>query len=146
MTRMYSLNIRWMKSQINPERIEAFLSEAGDWLRFDAWSWLMYSSYSAHDIASALKEKLLPEDSIMIIACDPNDYSGFAQPWVWDWINKYRSPMPGLGGLGGKLSPRPLGLGMVPPNPAQTNPANALSKALASALTNPLSKKTLDNE
>jgi len=97
MTRMYSLNIRWVKSQINPEGIEETLSVAGDWMRFDAWSWLIYSSYSTHDITSALRGKLLPEDNIMIIACNPNDYAGFAPPWVWDWINKYRTPMAGLG-------------------------------------------------
>ena len=129
---MYSLNIRWIKSQINPEIIEDILSEAGDWLRFDAWSWLIYSSYSAHDITSALRGKLLPEDNIMIIACDPTDYSGFAQQWVWDWINKYRTPQGGLGGF----VPNPLsiperGLGMVPPG----NALSALAKALSDAST-----------
>lgn len=139
---MYSLNIRWVKSQINPEGIEEILSQAGDWMRFDAWSWLIYSSYSAHDITSALRGKLLPEDNIMIIACDPTDYSGFAQQWVWDWINKYRTPIPaGLGGLG--IGPPPInplsdagkGLGgMVSPSSPRANPSNTLGNALSNLL------------
>jgi hypothetical protein len=101
-------------------------------MRFDAWSGLIYSSYSTHDITSALRGKLLPEDNIMIIACNPNDYAGFAPPWVWDWINKYRTPM--------------AGLGMVPPSTAQANPGNSLSKLLADALTNPLHRKSSTND
>jgi hypothetical protein len=127
---MYSLNIRWVKSQINPEGIEEILSKAGDWMRFDAWSWLIYSSYSAYDITSALRGVLLPEDNIMIIACDPNDYSGFAQQWVWDWISKYRLPLPpsGLGGLG--IGPPPI------------NPLSNAGKGLGgNALSNLLSRK-----
>jgi hypothetical protein len=136
---MYSLNIRWVKSQINPEVIEETLSAAGDWMRFDAWSWLIYSNYSAHDIASALRGKLLPEDNIVIIGCNPNDYSGFAQPWVWDWINKYRTPIAGLGGLGMVPPPNALssagkGLGMVPPSSPRTNPSNTLGNALSNLL------------
>jgi hypothetical protein len=128
---MYSLNIRWIKSQINPEIIEDVLSQAGDWLRFDAWSWLVYSSYSAHDISSALQRKLSAEDSILIIACDPNDYNGFAQQWVWDWINKYRTPIPERAGLGEVFSGNAL------------NPTGGLfGLSSGNALSNLLSKKT----
>jgi hypothetical protein len=133
MTKLYSLNIRWVKTPISPEIVDVVLSEAGDWLRFDGWSWLVYTPRTAHDITNALRPKLSPEDGILIIACDANDYSGFAQQWVWDWINKYRTPQGGLGGFG---IPNPLsiperGLGMVPTG----NALSALAKALSDAST-----------
>jgi hypothetical protein len=131
--KMYSLNIRWApESPANPEVIEEVLSNAGDWLRFGAWSWLVHSAYSAHDISAALQHKVSSDDSILIIACDPTDYGGFAQPWVWEWINKYKPMLAGLGV--GMIAPsnRVGGLGGMP---KPTNPLSGSSNALAELLT-----------
>lgn len=123
MPKLYSLNIRWVKTQVNTQIIENVLNGAGDWFRFDAWSWLLASEYGAADVMNALRTVLKPEDSILIIKCDPDDYSGFAPTMVWEWLNKYRTQSVAVNaGLGANaLSMRPppnppgLGLGMVLP-------------------------------
>jgi hypothetical protein len=114
-TPLYSLNIRWVKTLPNPEEVDKILTRAGDWLRFNAWSWLVATDYPVQDVSAALRTVLASEDSILIIRCDPNDYSGFAQKWVWDWINKYqtRSSNPLSAGLGGPHAPG----GLLPPSP-----------------------------
>jgi hypothetical protein len=114
MPTLYSLNIRWVKTP-NPEEIEKILARAGDWLRFHASSWLVATDYSVHDVNAELRKVLTPEDSILIIRCDPGDYTGFAQPWVWDWINKYQTPSSNA--LSALLTGGALRRGMVPPSP-----------------------------
>jgi hypothetical protein len=79
-----------VKTFPKPEEVDKILGWAGNWLRFDAWSWLIATERPAHEVNAALRTVLAPEDSILIIRCDPNDYSGFAQQWVWDWIDGYR--------------------------------------------------------
>jgi hypothetical protein len=116
MPTLYSLNIRWVRTP-NPEEVEKILARAGDWLRFNAWSWLVATDYTVHDVTASVRTVLTVDDSFLIIRCDPSDYSGFAQPWVWDWINKYQAPSAGLAGgyVRGALAPdSPLSAGLKP--------------------------------
>jgi len=94
MSTLYCVNIRWVKSPVKPEAIDQQLSPCGDWIRFDGWSWLLESDHSAQAIANRLKAVLSQDDGILVIKCDPYDYGGWAQPWVWEWINSKR-PAPG---------------------------------------------------
>jgi hypothetical protein len=106
-----------VKTFPQPEVVEKVLAPAGDWLRFDAWSWLVATDYSVHDVNAALRSALTPEDSILIIRCDPSDYTGFAQPWVWNWLRKYQAPSAGLAGgyeRGALASDSPLSAGLKP--------------------------------
>ena len=98
MATLYSLNIRWVKTPINPQIIENILNRAGDWFRFDGWSWLVASDYGPNDIANALKSVLTPDDSILLIKCDTSSYSGFAPQATWDWLDKHK-----VSGLAGAI-------------------------------------------
>jgi hypothetical protein len=89
---VYCVNIRWVKTTMDPPRIDAALTSYGDWIRFDGWTWLVATDNVAQNIVAALRTILVPEDNILVIKCDPNDYGGWAQQWVWDWINRQRSP------------------------------------------------------
>jgi hypothetical protein len=99
MPNLYSVNIRWVKTQADPTRVELVLSRYGDWLRFDAYSWLCGSEHNAYAITNALRGALNIEDSILVLKCDLSDYNGFAQQWVWDWVAKYLPSNQGLGSL-----------------------------------------------
>jgi hypothetical protein len=122
---LYCVNVRWVKTEFNTDAIEKQLGQCGDWLRFNGWAWLSYSTYSAGSIANHVRIALANDDNIMVIKCDPNDYGGWAQPWVWDWINKKRPPaansmgLSAIGGLGGGGSAENAlsGHGMSSPNP-----------------------------
>ena len=86
------MNIRWVKTPLNTQIIDTALSQCGDWLRFDAWCWLLGSEYQPQPITDHLRKSLAVEDSVLVMRVDPSDYGGFAAPWVWEWINKYREP------------------------------------------------------
>ncbi len=117
MPTLYNLNVRWVKTQVNTQIIENILNRAGDWFRFDGWSWLIASDYSAIDITNALRTVLSPEDSILVIKCDPDDYGGFAPTVTWEWLGKYRSPSSALSSGLGALGPRGAQSGAIPPRP-----------------------------
>jgi hypothetical protein len=122
MATLYSLNVRWVKTDPNTKIVEDVLNRAGDWFRFDAWAWLLVSDYPAHQLSEALRSVLASEDSIFIIQADPNNYGGYAPPVMWEWLSKYRpaglSGLSGLNALGansGGLSNALTGRGAVPP-------------------------------
>jgi hypothetical protein len=116
MLNLYAVSIRWVKSPIDISRIDAVLSNYGDWLRFSSFSWLIASTSSAIIINEAIMAVLLPEDNILVLKCDLSDYSGFAQPWVWEWVAKFRPNA--LGGLAAYLPEANVNaLGMPPRNP-----------------------------
>jgi hypothetical protein len=91
---VYALNIRWVKSKIDPQVIDSVLNRAGDWFRFNSWSWLLASDYPANDIVNAVKSVLTPEDSVFIVKCDLSVCGGIAPQMTWDWVNKHRNPTP----------------------------------------------------
>ncbi len=86
MPTVYALNIRWVKSKIDPQIIENVLNRAGDWFRFNSWAWLLASDYSPNDIINAVKSVLTPEDSVLMIKCDLSVCGGLAPPVTWDWV------------------------------------------------------------
>lgn len=117
MPTLYSLNVRWVKTQLNTHLIENILNKAGDWFRFDGWSWLVASEYSASDITNALRTVLTPDDSILIIKCDASNFGGFAPQLTWEWLNKYRPEVPRAlnSGLGALASNSALSSAFPPP-------------------------------
>jgi hypothetical protein len=97
---------------MNPRIVENVLDRAGDWFRFDGWSWLVASEYTAHDITNAIKTALTNDDSILLIKCDASIYSGFAPQATWDWLSKYT--IHGLASV--QFGPPGLGGGIPTPN------------------------------
>ena len=104
MAKLYSITIRWIKTPAtddNAKRMAAAVGQAGDWIRLSVFSWFLWSEYTSTAIAEHLRAQLHPEDSIVIVAVDPNDASGWAPKWVWDWIAQKaeNAKQPALGGL-----------------------------------------------
>lgn len=86
--------------------MDTALTQAGDWIRFTGYNWLIWTNFSASDITKLARSVLKhPEDSVLVIAVDPRDYSGWAAPWVWQWIDSKTNPAIGLNPLQNKLLP-----------------------------------------
>jgi hypothetical protein len=111
MPKMYQVSVRWVKSSMEPARVDSVLGNHGDWLRFHSMLWLVWSNSNATVITGSVKSVLLPEDSILVMAVDLYDMGGWAQPWVWDWITSKREEASRQGGLlSGLADPRRGGL------------------------------------
>jgi len=88
MSRLYVLSVRWVVSPINPEIVDRALhSVSYDWLRFDAWTWFVYSASPKQEIVEALKRSLGFGDNFILMAVQPEAAVGMADKWVWDWLN-----------------------------------------------------------
>jgi hypothetical protein len=88
----YAVLIRWdaAPTDAKVEEIDATLGEFGDWLRFGGHNWLVWSDSTPRQIYVALSGKLSQKDSELIMAFDPNSYSGWAPKWVDAWIVERR--------------------------------------------------------
>jgi hypothetical protein len=95
--KLYVINLRWVKTPMNAEVIDQTLNPFGDWLRFNASTWLLDTSSPISSVREAIRALLQAEDSILIIKADPTEFEGWAAPWIWEWI---RSKRPTLGSLG----------------------------------------------
>jgi hypothetical protein len=85
MEKLYLITIHWGTAP-NTTKIESALQPLGTWLRFSQHSWLFWSLRTSQEIYNALAPILTREDFELILRVDENDWYGFAQPWVWNWI------------------------------------------------------------
>ncbi len=80
MPRVYSINIRWIKTPQTLaaiERMDATIQTAGDWIRFNGFTWLVWTNADAAYLTSLVRQVVpFPEDSVLIVAVDPSDWGG----------------------------------------------------------------------
>ncbi len=111
MAKLYAVSVRWIGTPANAENVgkmDAAIGTTGDWIRFNGWTWLVWTQNSAEQVSSAIR-RVIPhdEDSLLVIACDPNDFNGYAAPWIWEWLrNKRGSASLSALGTGFGLPPR----------------------------------------
>ncbi|RLP25292.1 hypothetical protein D8676_12695 [Mesorhizobium sp. YM1C-6-2] len=87
MAKLYMVTVRWVKTPANPKLIdEALTPIALDWIRFHAWTWLLWTEKSPDQITNTIRLRLKPEDHLLVMPIAPDAYEGWALPWVWDWI------------------------------------------------------------
>jgi hypothetical protein len=83
---------------------------ADDWIRYAANTWILWTDKTPAYVANTLRLHL-PTQQFLIFPIDRTDETtGFAQQWVWDWINRTRPRVPGVdypGALAGYLPQLP---------------------------------------
>lgn len=90
MARLYLASIRWVgtpMSEGNIKSMDLMIGNCGDWVRFNASTWIVWSEANSLAISNHIRSWLKPEDSVLVIALDASDMNGWAPKWVWDWIN-----------------------------------------------------------
>ena len=50
MSRIYSINIRWVTTPFNPGLMDSVLSMAGDWIRYNGETWFLATEQTPMDI------------------------------------------------------------------------------------------------
>ena len=87
MTRgLYVIAIRWIRTPLNPPFVDGLLTPLGDWVRFNGFTWLLWTDRKAHGIYEQLKPNFQTEDTILVLKCDPRDFQGWAAPWIGKWL------------------------------------------------------------
>jgi hypothetical protein len=91
MSKTYMLAVRWLSSELKPERIDIALGGIGDWFRYNGSTWFVYTDQSAQQISQAVRVMLASNDSIVVIRADPGEISGWAPPDMWNWLQSKTS-------------------------------------------------------
>jgi hypothetical protein len=88
MEKLYLITVNWAKTP-DTDKIEKVLGPVGIWLRFSSSSWLLWTTRSSQQLYEVLAPVLTKEDSEIIARVDENEWYGFAQPWIWNWIKSH---------------------------------------------------------
>lgn len=71
-------------------QLNAVFDQAPDWLRYSGNCWIVRTDKSADWWANQLKPSLGPQDSLLIFQVNLKTRWGFADKWIWEWIDKQR--------------------------------------------------------
>lgn len=77
--------VRWASA---PKADDLQKTLPGTWLRFNSGVWLLKSSLSSEQIDDRINREGLGIDEIMIIELLPDTKYGWAEQWIWEWIDK----------------------------------------------------------
>jgi hypothetical protein len=67
-----------------------FDEHAGDWLRFNAYTWLVWTDKTVEEWYEILRHHITQADQVLIGPIDLKERAGWSQKWVWDWIDRAR--------------------------------------------------------
>jgi hypothetical protein len=93
--KLYHVGLRWVKTQVTTEKIDelnAVFSALGDWMRLNALNYYIWTDSPPRQTYEMLRSVFLADDSIFVIAVDPNDMFGWLPEWVWEWLLDKRRP------------------------------------------------------
>ena len=98
------------------KELEPVFSQVGDWIRYSALSWIVWTDKSPDQVLSILRLYVTPNDQVLVLAIDPTSKQGWMPQWVWTWFDsKPPNQFGGLGALGLGALPQPQGLINQPP-------------------------------
>jgi hypothetical protein len=69
------------------------MSTIGDWIRYSALSWLVWTDKPVQTVFWTLRSHLDHNDQILIAKLDLNDSFGSLSPWIWTWIRSKGQPL-----------------------------------------------------
>lgn len=98
MNPLYHVCIRWIKTELNAQKLEVPFNNIGNWSRMNAYNWYVFTALPPPQIYERLRPFFHVDDSIVIFEVKPETASGWAPPWFWDWIstNGASGQMPAL--------------------------------------------------
>ena len=76
--------------------IDNALNDFGDWLRLNAFTWLIFASADPRTISLKVEQSVDPGSRILVVRASPRNLYGEQPKWVWDWIQARVSPLQGL--------------------------------------------------
>ncbi len=72
------------------KELEPVFNYATDWLRYAPNCWILWTTSPLDVWYARLKPCLGPGDEVIIYRIDPKERHGWAQKWIWEWLDKKR--------------------------------------------------------
>jgi hypothetical protein len=67
--------------------LEPVITTVGDWIRYSALSWIVWTDKPVGEIYFTLRRYLDAQDQVLVVKLDMLDSFGTLSPWIWEWIN-----------------------------------------------------------
>src|SRR5262249_25942673 len=67
--------------------LEPAMTTIGDWVRYSALSWIVWTDKPASQVFQILRWHLDANDQVYIVKLDTLDSYGSLSPWIWTWMN-----------------------------------------------------------
>jgi len=64
--------------------------KALDWIRIAPNAWIVWTTSTPDQWYSRIKPRLGPKDHFFILGIDNTIRHGWAEKWVWEWLDKKR--------------------------------------------------------
>jgi len=82
--------LRFADGKLQNEKFDnIFTQNAGDWLRFNAFTWIIWTDKTVNQWYEILRHHLTQADQVLIFPVDLRDRAGWSQEWVWEWIDQH---------------------------------------------------------
>ena len=67
------------------------LKNVNDWLRFNPYTYLIWTDKSPSELYELLRRHITPDDQVIVAGVDLlRERYGWSQQWIWEWIDKHR--------------------------------------------------------
>ena len=72
--------------------LEPIFNQASDWLRYAPNCWIVWTALDVNTWSSRLLPQVTVNDRLFICEIKPPAFQGWMEVWVWNWLNKPRTP------------------------------------------------------
>jgi hypothetical protein len=90
-SRVYAVSVTWIVTQPHPPLIDGVLGLIGEWVRFNASTWLLRTDLNVWGVQEEIRKRL-PGDFFLVMPVNPNDVGGYATHWIWHWMGNPAYP------------------------------------------------------
>lgn len=80
------------RPSVTKDQVQAVLNTAIDWYKYQANSWILYTTSDATKWFARLEPLFKPEGEVLICKLNMSDYQGYMEKDLWEWIRKKVPP------------------------------------------------------
>jgi hypothetical protein len=77
-------------TKIDDDVLKDIFNKAGDWIRYNNYSWIIYTDKDATYWKDQLKQANKGDISFLVMEVKLDHRNGWITQKIWDWLNKKR--------------------------------------------------------
>jgi len=70
------------------DELKSAFDNALDWIRISPYIWIVWTTSSPDEWYKRIKPLLGPKDYFFILGIDNSIRHGWADKWIWEWLDK----------------------------------------------------------
>ena len=83
--KLYSIS--FCTSSLRPFVFDNAMSELGDWVRFNAVQWYLWTDKDKRQVVDEISTWLVGTEQFVVVVVQSEEAAGQAPEWFWKWLN-----------------------------------------------------------